>query len=580
MKRIAWILGAVALAVVILAVLLILLLPRESLKTGIGEQIAAWTGRDVSLRGEPEISFFPELTVTLSDVQVGGPASMSDAGIVSMDRLTGTVRVLPLIIGRVEIGSYRLVRPLIRLVRDDTGARNWAFDSGAAALQLAFAGDVPLGDFVVEDGTLVYQNRRDGVIERLDSVNLSVEWPSFRQPLVISGSAIWRGEQVAFSATAEAPFEFIQGETTALEARLDSVPLAMVFNGNADELNTPRLSGELSLVTPSLRGFAAWLGSPIGPGSTLGPASLSGAASYSGGLLSVENAQLALDGNTASGAVSVSASAKPDVTGTLAFPSLDLTPYFVGMAAALRSDGWRTAGLGTEWFADLTADIRLSADSVQLGGLRFGETAASASLRDARLEIGLAEAAFSGGAISGDIAVTNAAGGSETIEAQLRATDFDLALAAPALGLPPSLAGTASVAIDLTGKGKNFGELVGGMRGMSTLAVGNGAIPLLGVAEIAAGGGRDGSPPVDPSGASPVNDLAARLAFAGGAASLEEARIVAPGFSAAASGRIGLLDGSLDLAGNVQPTTATTPIPFALEGTLARPVPSLVAATN
>ena len=84
---------------------------------------------------------------------------MSDAEIVSMDRLTGTIRLLPLIIGRVEIGSFTMVRPLIRLVRDDDGARNWVFDSGAAALQLAFAGDVPLGDFVVEDGTIIYENR-------------------------------------------------------------------------------------------------------------------------------------------------------------------------------------------------------------------------------------------------------------------------------------------------------------------------------------------------------------------------------------------------------------------------------------
>ena len=40
-------------------VLLVALVPREALKARIGEQIASWTGRDVSLRGEPEIGFFP-----------------------------------------------------------------------------------------------------------------------------------------------------------------------------------------------------------------------------------------------------------------------------------------------------------------------------------------------------------------------------------------------------------------------------------------------------------------------------------------------------------------------------------------
>ncbi|MBA3517443.1 MAG: AsmA family protein, partial [Rhizobiales bacterium] len=197
MKRIAWILGAATLAVVVLLMLLVALLPRDALKTRVGEQIAAWTGRDVSLRGAPELDIFPSLTVTLKDVQVGGPAGMPDGAIISMERLRSTIRVLPLIIGRVEIGSFTMVRPLIRLIRDEEGARNWAFDSGAAALQLAFAGDVPLGDFVLEDGTLVYENRQGGVKEQLDSVNLKIDWPSVRQPLAVTGSGIWRGEEVS-----------------------------------------------------------------------------------------------------------------------------------------------------------------------------------------------------------------------------------------------------------------------------------------------------------------------------------------------------------------------------------------------
>jgi AsmA protein len=156
----------------------------------------------VSLRGEPELDFFPRLTVTLKDVQVGAPAGMSNADIITMERLEGTVRLLPLVIGQVEIASFRIVRPLVHLVREAGGARNWTFDSGAAALQLAFAGDVPLGEFFLEDGTLIYENRETGAAERLDSLSLALQWPSVRQPLALSGSGIWRGEQVSLSADA------------------------------------------------------------------------------------------------------------------------------------------------------------------------------------------------------------------------------------------------------------------------------------------------------------------------------------------------------------------------------------------
>ena len=53
MKRIAWILAVVLGCVLALLVLLVALVPREALKVRMSEQIASWTGRDVSLRGEP-----------------------------------------------------------------------------------------------------------------------------------------------------------------------------------------------------------------------------------------------------------------------------------------------------------------------------------------------------------------------------------------------------------------------------------------------------------------------------------------------------------------------------------------------
>src|ERR1043165_6441559 len=176
MKRIALIVAGVLLSALALFVLLIALVPRDALKARLSEQISAWTGRDVSARGDPEISVFPALSVTLNDVHVSGPDGMGDAELLSMDRLTGTVRLLPLLIGRIEVGSYAMERPLVHLVRDKQGHRNWDFDSGAAALQLAFEGDVPLGDFSLAGGTVVYDDRQGGKEERLDSLNLSIDW--------------------------------------------------------------------------------------------------------------------------------------------------------------------------------------------------------------------------------------------------------------------------------------------------------------------------------------------------------------------------------------------------------------------
>ena len=65
---------------------------------------------------------------------------------------------------------------------------------------------MPLGDFRLEGGTVLFEDRELGANERLDSVNLSVGWSSVRQPLGVEGSGIWRGEQVTVTADADCAF--------------------------------------------------------------------------------------------------------------------------------------------------------------------------------------------------------------------------------------------------------------------------------------------------------------------------------------------------------------------------------------
>lgn len=586
MRRFAWFLAAACLAVVALFALVVALLPRETLKTRIGEQISAWTGREVSLRGEPELDFFPELSVTLKDVRVSGPDGMADAEIISMDRLKGTIRLLPLIIGEVEIESYTMVRPRLRLVVGEDGARNWAFDSGAAALQLAFAGDVPLGEFRLEDGTVLYEDRQDGTAERLDSLNLTVAWPSVRNPVVVDGSAIWRGEQVAFSSRAAQPFEFLGGEASAFEARLDSAPMTMEFAGEATDPNSPQLAGTLTMASPSLRGFVAWLGGDIGPGSTFGEARLSGNAVLREQVLSVENAQLALDGNTATGALAVALSAVPEITGTLAFPRLDLTPYLAGFATAFASgQDWRGIGLGTGWFGGLQTDIRLSAGSVEVGNLRLGDAAATVSLRGARLEIGVAQAKLAGGGLTGALTIADIAESPDAlVGAQLRAGDLAIAQVAQVVGVPAGVTGTASVRTDLTSRGATLGALFDGLGGIARLDVENGTFPLLGIAEIAVGGAGANPPATGIAPATPVKGLTVGFSFAKGLAILERASVSALAFTADATGWIVLKDGTLGLNGTVRPGALGAPpsleMPFTIGGTLVKPVARPLAAAS
>ena len=339
-----------------------------------------------------------------------------------------------------------------------------------------------------------------------------------------------------------------------------------------------QLAGALNLSTPSLRNFVAWLGGDLGDGAGLGAASLAGAASLDGNVLSVEEAAVTLDGNSATGAVGVTLAAQPEISGTLDFSALDLTPYFTGVAASLdRADDWRQVGIDTDWFGNLVADIRLSAASVTAGSLTFGETAATLLLKDARMEVGLAGAAFDGGTVTGALAIFDIPDMPEaSYDMQLRATGVDLAQAAPAFGLPSDLSGIASLSVDVAAGGLGFDTLMTTLGGGGTVSIANGSVPLFGIDAIAAGASGNEAAA---DRAVPVEALEARIGFGQGIATLEEVAVQAADFTANATGAIGLLDGVLRLTGTVQPA-AGTPRAFQIDGTVAAPQVSTQALAN
>ena len=218
----------------------------------------------------------------------------------------------------------------MRLVRDEAGRRNWAFDSGAAALQLAFSGDVPLG--ISTSRTAPSSMRTAGPATRSASI------PS-TSPRMDERAHAARGGGLRHLARRGCHRFRQRRGALRLSERLSqrrstrastSAPISMTFDRRRRD-NYPHraLAGALKLSTPSLRRFADWLGSPVGPGSTLGRASLFGTGGVQG--LVAVGCRCASSRSTAtapSGALKIVAAARPDITGTLAFETLDLSPYF------------------------------------------------------------------------------------------------------------------------------------------------------------------------------------------------------------------------------------------------------------
>ena len=576
MRRVAVLAAAVVVLIGGLLLLVPILLPKETVKTRIAEQISAWTGREVSVRGDPVISVFPGLSVQIDGVSIAGPATMRDAGLAEMESLTGSIRLLPLLIGDIEFASFEMINPKIRLVRDEADNRNWMFDSSVAALQLAFTGDVPLGAFTLAGGKIDFEDRKTGRRETLDAVDLEVDWRSASRPFALSGSARWRSEPFSIEAGARDPVSFIRGRQTPLTAQLDAAPITIEFDGTATGVNDTRLGGRLELSSPSLRQFVGWIGDPLAEGASLASLTIGGKAAIDNTGLDVSSARVSLDGNTGTGGLRIGFGDRPVISGTLAFQSLDLTAYLSDLGSLRASPDWKSEAIDPDWLRRVDADIRLSSEQVTAGRLSLGETATAILVEDGVLDVGIAKALFYGGALTGRLSLTDKEGGAAA-QAQLRANGFSLAEAGRLLDLELPLSGQSSIAGDLSSAGATLGDLITNMDGTVTIGAVAGALPGFGLEALAASM-RTGVPAIGantdsgPRAAMAYRSVDVSLKFLNRSALVENARLETDSFSVDLNGLIALKNGAVDLTGQMALPDASKPAhSFRIGGTVLKP---------
>ncbi|HSG95272.1 MAG TPA: AsmA family protein, partial [Afifellaceae bacterium] len=576
MRRLVVLAAAVIALIGGLLLMVPVLLPKDAVKTRIAEQISAWTGRAVSVRGDPIVSVFPDLKVQIDDVTIAGPPAMRDAELAEMESLGASVRLLPLLIGDIEFAAFVLIDPKIRLVRDEADKRNWLFDSSVAALQLAFTGDVRLGAFTVVNGRIDFEDRLTGRRETLTAVNLEIDWRSANHPFALSGSATWQGEPFSVEAGARDPVSFIKGRQTPFTAGLDAAPMKIDFDGIAAGVKNTRLGGQLDLSSPSLRRLVGWISEPLAEGASLASLTISGEAAIDKTGLDVSNARVSLDGNIGTGGLRIGFGDRPVISGTLASQSLDLTTYLTDLGSLWTSEDWKSETIDPDWLRRVDADIRLSSEQVIAGRLSLGKTATAILVENGVLEVGIAQAAFYGGVLTGRLSLADKEDGARA-QAQIRANGFSLAEAGKMLDFDRSFSGQSTIAGDLSSDGATMADLIANMDGAVTIGAAAGALPGFGLDAVAASM-RTGVPILSidtDSGARPAmvyRTVDASLRFLNRAAYVKNARLETDDFSVDLNGLIALKNGAVDLAGNMLlPDAGGSARSFRIKGTVLEP---------
>ena len=446
----------------------------QRLQVAVKEQ----TGRTLVIEGKPNIRVFPRIAVSLPGVRLSNPPGFPGGDFVRMRRLELVMELWPLLQRELVLKKLHLVQPQIHLMVNEKGRDNWSFapaGGGAGGRGGGLIERIRLAPITIERGVVLYDDVRGGARHLVRDVDVELKLSSPASPLRVKGGAVWRGERVRFSLFVKRP-RALSGTGSPLEAFVEAAGAKIEYQGLAGFGNGLSLAGNVAASGPSLRGLLHWLGAGLpAQGRGLKRFALKGALEASGQTITLKKLRLSLDDSNAQGSARIGM--KGNATAISAALGVDkvVTDTYLGPPPPKPESGWSDAPVVPDLPRDLSADVRISVNSLQHRKLKMGPGAARFVVRNGAFTATLERMKFYGGGLNGTLSIQPGKKAPEVAAefhfGKVRARPF-LADLADFRYLSGALTGV----VDVKSSGRSPLEIVGHLRGLSNLDFAEGRI--------------------------------------------------------------------------------------------------------
>ncbi|MBU1567501.1 MAG: AsmA family protein [Proteobacteria bacterium] len=112
---------------VVTVILVPILVNVQKFVPGIEQQISEATGREFSLGPDLNVSFFPWLSISFSDLKIGNPPGFQSEEFVKVRTFEARIKVLPLLRKQIQISRFVVGGLSVNLEKNDSGRVNWEF---------------------------------------------------------------------------------------------------------------------------------------------------------------------------------------------------------------------------------------------------------------------------------------------------------------------------------------------------------------------------------------------------------------------------------------------------------------------
>ena len=263
---------SIGFALIVIAFVFLINLDLNEHKDWLSRTFQEQTGRNLTINGTIENSFYPWLGIQVEGLEISNPPGFSNELFLQSELAAFRIKLLPLLSRNVEIDTLQLNGTTVNLEVDNRGNNNWSFGTSDAAEDTAPPAPDPgaapfnqliIGGVSIDDLLLSYDNRQTGQRIQASDIDLRIPELVYGDPLDINLDMTLSANQPALESdlTLSAVVTYdLDNNIYALENLvldfLDSRLLASVRTSDDEVSATLELSTERSQEILSLLGQA------------------------------------------------------------------------------------------------------------------------------------------------------------------------------------------------------------------------------------------------------------------------------------------------------------------------------------
>lgn len=398
------------------------LLANDRIKDGIRTELSRMSGLPVTVKGDIEVSVFPVFVAKLTDIEVGSQAAEPGPHM-RAQTLEAELSWLAALGQRVEMRTVRIDGADITLTGNANGewlpaavasplapvllqARQ-AMATNPAKPDFSFLPELQMGSITLRNAKLRLINS-DGIQNLISALDARASWPGLTEPLNISGTGVWRGEEFGVNATFGNPVQMAAGGSGGLKASFNSARATFEFDGVANLSRVFFANGEVKFETPSMGALLDWTRTQMDAGASMGRMALSATLVTKDEKMNFGDAVINFNSNPAKGVFELSLiEDMPSLSGTIAFEQLDLASFLAAFSIGTNPATTRS---NVRFLDQINLDLRLSAASANAGAMPLSEVAAAVRIRNGSADFDLGDAALYGGRAQANLTLSEAPG--------------------------------------------------------------------------------------------------------------------------------------------------------------------------